>query len=206
MPITVTGLLKISGLNIKKLKTAKWGHPIDSKAIGIYFVSLSKDPSLNDNLIEQAPIDDAILKFWLNKVSTILIDKEPATISSLKNRLKSFWLSDENIIYIGQTESSNGLKGRINQYYNTELGERKPHAGGHWIKTLKNLDELYIHYLPTTNPEKFEKEIMQKFILQVSDTTRRKLYDFNLPIPFANLELERGNRKKHGVSKSKLGD
>ena len=47
---------------------------------------------------------------------------------------------------------------------------------------------------------------MKNFVNQISKSTIQNIFDPNLPIPFANLELERGNRKKHGISKSKLGD
>ena len=47
---------------------------------------------------------------------------------------------------------------------------------------------------------------MRQFISQVSESTLKCLFDPNLPLPFANLELERGNRKNHGIAKSKLGD
>jgi hypothetical protein len=124
----------------------------------------------------------------------------------MRQRLNSFWLPDENIIYIGQTESKSGLKGRVRQYYNTELGERKPHAGGHWIKTLNVLNQLFVHYIPTQNPIPTEEKILRAFVSQVSKSTLDNLHDKTLPIPFANLELEKGNRKNHGVSKSKLGD
>jgi hypothetical protein len=181
-------------------------YELESTSIGIYFISTSKDPNSVSQLFENAPIDENILKFWINKVRTIQVDGVPATVQNLKKRLESFWLPDENIIYIGQTESGRGLKGRVYQYYNTELGERKPHAGGHWIKTLKILNQLYVHYIPCQKPEEKEKEIMRIFVSQVSEETKAKLYDSYLPLPFANLELERGNRKNHGISKSKLGD
>lgn len=206
MPSSITQLIKAVGLDPSRLRNAKWDYEVESSSIGIYLISTSKDPNALTPLFETAPIDDNMLRFWINKVRTIKIDGEPATIQSLKNRLESFWLPDENIIYIGQTESGKGLKGRINQYYNTELGERKPHAGGHWIKTLKILNQLYVHYISCNYPDEKEKEIMRIFVSQVSQITKDHLFDPYLPLPFANLELEKGNRKNHGISKSKLGD
>jgi hypothetical protein len=206
MSTSVNGLLETVGLNTSRLKTAKWGQTLESSSIGIYFVSTSKDPNSFATLYDNAPIDENILKFWIKKVSTIQVDGKPATVENLKQRLNSFWLPDENIIYIGQTESSKGLRGRVNQYYNTELGERKPHAGGHWIKTLKILNELFVHYIPSQNAEDTEKKIMRNFVSQVSEQTKKILFDTTLPIPFANLELEQGNRKNHGISKSKISN
>lgn len=204
MATTVNKLLSSVGLDTKRLRTVKWEQALDSSSVGIYFISTSSNPDTNSNLFDEAPIDDNILKIWISKVPTIKVDRRPATIADLRQRLNSFWLADENIIYIGQTESSNGLRGRVNQYYRTELGERKPHAGGHWIKTLKILNQLSVHYIPTLNPRQTEEEILRKFISQVSNTALNNLFDSDLPLPFANLELERGNRKNHGISNSKL--
>ena len=207
MPTTINNLLNKAGLDKSQLKTVKWGQRLDSSSIGIYIVSTSGLPNENTNLHDNAPIDEIILRSWLDKVGTLQLDgKQNPTIKDLKNRLNNFWLPDENIIYIGQTESGGGLKSRVNQYYRTDLGERKPHAGGHWIKILKTLNQLYVHYIPTQKPNDTEEELLRYFIEQVSDKSKQKLFDPTLPIPFANLELERGNRKKHGISKSKLGD
>jgi len=190
----------------QKPQTVKWGQPLDSSSVGIYFVSTNKDPNLIRTSYINAPIDEDIIQFWIKKVPTIQVDGKPATVESISQRLSSFWLPDENIIYIGQTESRKGLKSRVNQYYNTELGERKPHAGGHWVKTLKILNELFIHFIPLQNAADIEKKIMRNFVSQVSEQTKENLFDPYLPLPFANLELEQGSRKKHGISKSKLGD
>jgi len=206
MATSINKLLDTVGLKTTLLKTAKWGQQIESSSIGIYFISTSNDPNSKETLYDKAPIEETILKNWINKVPTIQVDGKPATVKNLKERLNSFWLPDENIIYIGQTESSKGLRGRIGQYYKTDLGERKPHAGGHWIKTLKVLNELYVHYIPSQNAEDIEKIIMKNFVTQVSKKTKEILFDSTLTIPFANLELEQGNRKRHGITKSKLGD
>ncbi|MCE1202905.1 MAG: hypothetical protein LWX09_12500 [Bacteroidia bacterium] len=204
MPTSINQLVNSVGLDPSRLRNSKWGHEIESTSIGIYIVSTSKDPGSISPLFKKAPIDENILKFWINKVRTIQVDGVPATVQNLKKRLESFWLPDENIIYIGQTDSKRGIKGRVNEYYNTELGERKPHAGGHWIKTLKILNQLFVHYIPCHNPEEIEKEILRIFVSQVSEENKANLYDSSLPLPFANLELERGTRKNHSISKSKL--
>jgi hypothetical protein len=205
MPISVKNLLATVEMDSACLRTVRWGQALDSSSNGIYFISTSSNPSLNTSLYDKAPVDERALKFWISKVKTIEIDgKSSPTVAELEQRLNAFWLPDENIIYVGQTESSNGLRGRVNQYYNTEIGERKPHAGGHWIKTLKTLNELFVHYIPSQNVEIIEKRIMNNFVSQVSKQTREKLFDPHLPLPFANLELERGKRKNHGISKSKV--
>ena len=207
MPISVTDLITKTGLAVNGIKTVRWGNKPTSSKVGIYIISTSQNPTLNDNLFKSAPISDDILKLWLNKVTTLQIDGNVSpTVSQLRDRLNQFWLPDESILYIGQTGCSKGIAGRVGQFYRTELGKRKPHAGGHWIKTLTTLDQLFIHYFPDNTPTQTEENLLRTFVSQVSKQTLEKFRDKNLPIPFANLELEKGNRKKHGISKSKLGD
>jgi len=203
MPSTIDELLIKSQLDKSSCKTVRWGIPLETNSVGIYFVSTARERDTIGNLFNTAPIDNNILKFWIDKVPTIEIDGVKVSNSSeLRKRLSSFWLPDENIIYIGQSES--GLKKRVRQFYNTELGERRPHAGGHWIKTLSILKDMYVHYLPISNPRDHEEIILRHFIANVSDETRKIIRDPILPLPFANLELEKGNRKIHGIGKSKL--
>jgi hypothetical protein len=207
MATTINDLLTTAGLDPRRIKTAKWGQPLDSSSIGIYIVSTCGKPGQNSNQYDQAPIDENILRFWLSKVPSIQIDSvSNPSLNELKKRLSGFWFPDENIVYIGQTESNGGLRSRVNQFYRTELGDRKPHAGGHWIKTLKILSQLFIHYIDDKTPASTEEKLLHAFVEQVSDKTKKDLVDPLLPIPFANLELEKGNRKRHGISKSKLGD
>ncbi|MFI5218893.1 MAG: hypothetical protein ACHQNT_05335 [Bacteroidia bacterium] len=201
MATSICELLKSAGLNSNRLRTIHWGEPIDNSSVGIYIVSTSSKPDANSNHFAAAPIDENKLRIWINKVKTICIDGSPnPTVAELKQRLNRFWLPDESIIYIGQTECSGGLKRRMLQYYKTELGDTKPHAGGHWIKTLKNLNQLFVHYISTMNPEQTEAKLMQNFVAQVSDSTRKKIGTHVLPLPFANLELEKWKRKNHGIT------
>ena len=90
------------------------------------------------------------------------------------------------------------LVGRI-QYYRTPIGARRPHSGGYFLKLLSNLDELWIHYSETDEPEFSEKQIVSNFIDNVSDSSKSLLHDPYLPLPFANLNIPNGMRKAHGL-------
>jgi hypothetical protein len=172
MPSTIKSLLASVELDVNKLKSCKWGQPVDTDKLGIYFLSTCLKTGCIENTYKNAPISEAIIKQWITKISTIEIDgKAGISYLELLNRLNKYWLPDENILYIGQTECKGGLKKRISQYYKTSLGERKPHAGGHWIKTLVNLNELHVHYIPTSSPLMIEKEILRDFTKQVSQHT-----------------------------------
>lgn len=207
MPSTIISLLQSVNLDFSKLKSCKWEHYVDTDEIGIYFISTSLKTDCIENTYEKAPISESKLRLWITKIRTIEIDgKAGINTLELLNRLNRFWLPDENILYIGQTECKGGLKKRISQFYRTDLGERKPHAGGHWIKTLSCLNDLYVHYISTSSPLILEKEILKNFASQVSLDTLKTIGDPTLPLPFANLEIDKSNRKKHGINKSKLTD
>lgn len=201
MAVTICNLLKAAGLNPVALKRVKWGEKFDCRENGIYIVSTSSDASKNENLYSSAPIDNKMLAFWLNKVSGMQLDNKRPSVQELKQRLDSFWLPEENIVYIGQTEVT--LSKRVNQYYTTELGDARPHAGGHWLKTLKILNDLWVYYLPCPSPKEVEEKLLNCFGKQVSKESRN-LFGENFVLPFANLELRKGKRKMHGIKSSTL--
>ena len=125
------------------------------------------------------------------------IDGKAATPEALARRVERFWLPDEPVLYIGKATS---LSGRISQYYTTALGARSPHAGGWFLKLLSMVDEIYVHYVTSQEPEQTEHAMLEGFCAGVSAATRAALHDPDHPFPFANLEWPRGTRKKHGFS------
>ena len=211
MAMTINNLLREVGLNPANLRRVKWGEKFACQEIGIYIVSTCSDSSKNENLYSSAPIDDKMLAFWLNKVPGMKLDGNRPSVQELKQRLADFWLPKENIVYIGQTENS--LAKRVGQYYITELGDAKPHAGGHWLKTLKILNDLWVYYLPCPSPKEVEEKLLDCFWRLSSQKESPSLLNENLllrfskenlVLPFANLELTRGKRKKHGITGSTL--
>jgi hypothetical protein len=179
----------------------QWNSPVPTNFPGVYIVSITNDPMVLRN-INQPPIDKQAIEKWILKVQHLTLDGMRPDLYLLANRISMFWLPDETIIYIGKAGTS--LKARINQYYNTELGERRPHAGGHWIKTLSILTELNVFWCPCENPEDMEEKLLDHFLKNISKETLSSLYDPQHPFPFANLEFPKGNRKKHGISGSVL--
>lgn len=112
-------------------------------------------------------------------------------------RLASMWLPDETVVYVGLAGTS--VASRVAAYYNTPLGARKPHAGGWPIKTLKIIDQLWVHFAPCRDPAGAEATMLCAFAAAVSDEARRNLHDPAVPIPFANLEISKSEQKKHGI-------
>ncbi len=114
--------------------------------------------------------------------------------------MSEFWLADESILYIGKApkrSNDKGLSNRVHEYYKTPIGRRSPHSGGQWIKVLKNLDEMFVYCGLCDDPTEIEQGMLKYFMDNVSDASLSKLYDKNLPLPFANIKFN-GN-KKHGM-------
>lgn len=122
-----------------------------------------------------------------------------STSDRLVERLKSFWLPDETILYIGMTGSSLGK--RVRDYYKTKLGDPKPHRGGQWIKTLENLEHLNIYWTTTEkeNAKALEQAFLRTFVENVSQKSLTHLSDPYHPYPFANIEFPKGTKKNHGI-------
>jgi len=200
MPSTVFDLFE--AVSLEATGFVPWLDSIPSNDPGVYIVSMSPELDLNSRLFKQAPIDPVAITNWISRVPRLELDQNPGPSSAkLMERLSEFWLPDESVLYIGQTSSS--LRNRVRQYLKTPLGDRRPHAGGHWIKTLSILNETFVHFAKSPDPKGIEQELLQAFVDRVSRTTRNGLRDPKRPFPFANLEFPTGNRKRHGIGKSK---
>ncbi len=205
MPITINEL--IDYFDLPKSKMVKWNEKVPSEKEGFYIVILSADPSLNIGILNDIPISRKIIDNWIKKVNGFELDKV-LTFNSDKviERLSQFWLPDENIIYIGKAPircNGKGIGNRVNEFYNTEYGEKRPHAGGHWIKSLTILNNLNVYYILCDNSGETEIKLLKYFIDNVSDKLKQILRDKELMMPFANLEFKKGQIKKHGIGKMK---
>lgn len=155
-----------------------WGTPALTHAPGVYVVEL---PSA----LEVAPIAPSAVKAWIRKVPTIRVDGSPATDAALAARLAAFWMPSATVVYIGQ--ASGPVQARVADYYRTPLGDRAPHAGGHWIKTLSCLNDCVVWSAATDDYDDAEREVLDDFSRTVPAAERRALHDPFLVLPFANL-------------------
>ena len=206
MPTSVKNL--IENFNLSPARSVKWNEIPTTEEEGVYIVSLSNNPEKNNGIHKSAPISKDLMKKWITKVDGFELDKIN-TFNSDKviKRMSQFWLPDENILYIGKASkraNGDGIGNRVDEYYRTDYGEKSPHAGGHWLKSLKILNELFVYYSTCENPEKVEEDMLRLFCKNVSETTKINLRDSNLPLPFANLRLKKGQDKKHGLFEMKI--
>lgn len=182
---------------IGEMSTVRWGEPVRETRGGVYLVSLTRAADSLNGALAQCPLSPEAVEGWLDARPELLLDGHRPSAAELAARLASFWLPDEVVLYVGKATS---LSRRVAQYYATPLGARRPHAGGHFLKALSNLNELYLHYAVSPDPPRSEHLMLEAFCAGVSPETRHTLHDPEHPFPFANLEWPAGTRKRHGIT------
>ena len=163
----------------------KWGERIPCEKQGIYIVVTPNERKTN------LTFNKDTINLWIEKVTNMKVGNEKPTYDNLTTELEPFWFSDEIILYVGKT--SQPIQTRVNQYYQTEIGERKPHSGGYWIKTLAFLNDCLIYWVKCDNPEKIEEQILSFFHHHLSN---KDISKESLVLPFANLEIHLHDKKQ----------
>lgn len=196
MPSTVTGLLTVAGLEYAG--SVRWGTHLPAPYPGIYLITLDETPVASDAVLARAPISEVRVAELLDARPELRLDAARPTVAMLAERLAGSWLSDETVLYIGLAGTS--VQRRVHQYYSTQLGARSPHAGGWFLKTLADLDELTVQYAAAEDPAAAERAVLQAFVDGVDNAGRDELHDPACPYPFANLVGPTGVRKTHGIT------
>ena len=111
----------------------QWGRPVSAPGPGVFVIELAAP-------LPTAPIELTRVGKWIERVETLRLDGARPTSKALAARLASFWLPSQTVLYIGSSEVSIGR--RLAAMARTELGDRRPYAGGHWLRTLRGLDGL----------------------------------------------------------------
>jgi transcription elongation factor GreA len=172
-----------------------WSKPVNSRAPGIFVVELSAP-------FDVAPIDIVALRRWLEHVPGLTLDGAQPTAEDIAKRLHEFWLPGEPVVYVGRSTRQNGA--RVNSMYNTPLGDARPHAGGHWLKTLSVLRELRIWWAETNAGEEYEDALLAAIAARNAQLGRDAAQGGLLP--FANLVTADGVTKRHGLASSLRAD
>lgn len=170
-----------------------WGSPVTSNAPGVYVVE-------SEERSDAAPIDHSAVAAWIQRVPTLRVDGRRPTAAELAARLAAFWIPSEAVLYVGRAGTS--LAKRVRQFYRTPLGDPRPHAGGHWLKTLATLATLRVWWAETDDPAGDEDALLEAFADRVTARPGQRLADPVLP--FANRQTATGIRKVHGISGSTL--
>jgi len=160
-------------------------------------VALTDDPGRSGGSRGNAPIAvDTVAGLLMDRPELTLDGRRPS-VDELTDRLASFWLPDEVVLYAGL--AGRDLRRRVRDYYGTRLGANKPHAGGWPLKTLDCLGDLYVHYAYCGDVAAGEQACLARFASQVTAASRSRVHDPVNVMPFANLEFPPGVRKAHGI-------
>ncbi len=176
---------------------ATFGTPVRSNKPGVYVVELAAP-------LAAAPVDFNVVGRWLERVPTLTLDGVRPTGRDLSARLHAFWLPDQTVLYVGMSNASIGS--RVGAFVRTPLGDRKPYAGGYWLKTLTDLDRLRVWWAETDAAEEYEDALLDAFAAAVPAEVAATLHDPTIVLPFANLQRADRVRKQHGLAGALLAD
>jgi hypothetical protein len=165
---------------------AIWGSRVPRDGPGVYVIE-TPEPFAG------APLDHATISGWLARVATVRLDGARPTAEELADRLGAFWIDGETVVYVGLAGTS--VAKRVGQFYRAPLGDPRPHAGGHWLKTLAILDRLHVWWAETADPDAAEASLFAAFA---------ERHGGGFVLPFANREGAGRARKAHGITGSTL--
>jgi transcription elongation factor GreA len=188
-PLTAPLLLRSVGLLADG--PAVWGRPFSAGGPGVFVIELPSPPAT-------PRIELTRVGKWIEQVPTLRLDGGVATSRAVAGRIAGFWIPSTTILYIGS--SSTSIAGRVAAIDATALGQRRPYAGGHWLKLLTGLDRARVWWARTDAIEEYEDALFGAFSEAVPAADRALLPDRDVVLPFANLRSTAGDRKAHGLS------
>jgi transcription elongation factor GreA len=187
--LTGAGLLRSVGLLADG--PAVWGRPFAAGGPGVFVIELPSPPAT-------APIELTRAGKWIERVPTLHLDGAATTSRAVVARIAAFWIPSATVLYIGSSTTS--IAGRVAAIDATVLGERRPYAGGHWLKLLTGLERARIWWARTDASEEYEDALFSSFADAVPAGDRARLPDQAVVLPFANLRSTAGDRKAHGLT------
>ncbi len=174
-----------------------WGRPLTSRASGVYVVELAEPAP-------RAPIEMDRIGRWIEGRAELRVDGVRPTGRVLRARLGSLWLPAETILYVGATTGSVG--GRVLAMAHHVLGDRRPHADGHWLHTLVGIDRARVWWAETDATEEYLDSIFEAFAVGAAERAsapgamidgRPEGASF---MPWANTRRQTGERQAHGIT------
>jgi transcription elongation factor GreA len=171
------------------------GRPVPARSPGVFVVE-------SIAAIARAPIELTRVGKWIERVPTLTLDGERPTSKALASRLAAFWLPSQPVVYVGSTATSVG--GRVAAMQRTVLGDRRPHAGGHWLATLEGSTSMRVWWAETDAVEEYVDALLSAFAGAVPAEEVASLPDDAVVLPWANLRLPTGERRASGLMGSLL--
>ena len=171
------------------------GRPVQASGAGVFVVELTAP-------MARPPIELTRVGKWIERVPTLTLDGDRPTSKALATRLGAFWFPSQTVVYVGSSATSVG--GRVAAIQRTVLGDRKPHAGGHWLATLEGRTSMRVWWARTDAVEEYEDALLTAFEASLPKGEVRSLPDTAVVLPWANLRRSTGERKATGISGSLL--
>lgn len=168
-----------------------WGRPVPADAPGVYLIELPEP-------LATAPIEATRVGKWIERVPELRLDGERPTFKALLARLQSFWLPGQTIVYLGSSPGTVG--GRVGALRRTPLGDARPYAGGHWLHTLRGLEQARIWWATTDAPAEYEDALLDEFAAAVPAEVAAATPQPDLVLPWAVLRRPTGERRAHGIT------
>jgi transcription elongation factor GreA len=188
-PLNAATLLRTVGLLADG--PAVWGRPFAASGPGVFVVELAPPRAT-------APVELTRIGKWIEHVPALRLDGAEPSSRAVAARISSFWIPSTTVLYIGSSTSS--IAGRVAAIEATALGDRKPYAGGHWLKTLTGLERARVWWARTAAVEEYEDALFGAFAEAIPAEDRARLPDRDVVLPFANLRTTAGERKAHGLT------
>jgi transcription elongation factor GreA len=171
-----------------------WGRPLPARGPGVYLVELPEP-------LETAPIELTRVGKWLERRPELRLDGARPTSRGVLGRLASLWLPGATVLYAGATSGS--LGGRVLALTRHVLGDRVPHADGHWLHALTGLDRLRLWWSETDAAEEALDAVLDAFAqAEARRPTAPDRPPGALLLPWAVTRRPTGERQPHGISGS----
>jgi transcription elongation factor GreA len=186
----------LSGVGLMADGPVRWDRPVPASGPGLYVVEMAAP-------LPEAPIELTKVGKWLERVETLRLDGARPTSKALAARLAALWLPNATILYIGSTTGSIG--GRVRGLPIHVLGDRRPHADGHWLHALKGLEDLRVWWARSAAPEEALDAVLDAFAASEPGAHANRPAGALL-LPWANMRRPTGERQQHGITASMIAD
>jgi transcription elongation factor GreA len=170
---------------------APWGRPIAAQGPGVYVVELPSPP-------DHAPLELATVGKWLERSTELRLDGRRPTSRELRDRLASFWLPGQPVLFVGSSAGSVG--GRVLALERTLPGARRPFAAGVWLNLLQGLDRARIWWASTDAPDEYEDALLDAFAAALPPGAAAATPQPDLVMPWGVLRRPTGERRAHGLT------
>jgi transcription elongation factor GreA len=170
---------------------APWGRPIAAPGPGVYVVEMPSPP-------DTPPLELATVGKWLERAVDLRLDGRRPTSRELRERLASFWLPGQPVLFVGSSSGSVG--GRVLSLARTIPGARRPYAAGVWLNLLGGLDRCRVWWAATGAPDEYEDALLDAFAAAVPPSVVAATPQPGLVLPWGVLRRPTGERRAHGLA------